>query len=79
VTVVRGLSGILHPQRNPARDPTLWAYLLDALAPVAFYPLDLKALGERITGRGQTAEIQICIALMNRSSALGAAEIPRVA
>ena len=42
----------------------------------------LKALGERIAARDpdcQTAEIQIRIALMNRFSALGAAEIVRVA
>jgi hypothetical protein len=42
----------------------------------------LKAFGERIAARDperQTAEIQIRIALMNRFSALGAAEIVRVA
>ena len=42
----------------------------------------LKALGERIAARDpdrQTAEIQIRIALMNRFSARGAAEIVRVA
>ncbi len=42
----------------------------------------LKAFGERITARDpdrQTAEIQIRIALMNRFSALGTAEIFRVA
>ena len=41
----------------------------------------LKAMGERIAARdpdGQTAEIQIRIALMNRFSALGTAEIIRV-
>lgn len=41
----------------------------------------LKAFGERITARDpdrQTAEIQIRIALMNRFSALGTAEIVRV-
>ncbi|MDD7972261.1 IS5 family transposase, partial [Roseinatronobacter alkalisoli] len=41
----------------------------------------LKAFGERINARDpdrQTAEIQICIALMNRFSALGTAEIVRV-
>ena len=42
----------------------------------------LKAFGERISARdpdSQTAEIQIRIALMNRFSALGTAEIFRVA
>lgn len=42
----------------------------------------LKAFGERIAARDpdrQTAEIQIRIALMNRFSALGTAEIVRVA
>lgn len=42
----------------------------------------LKAFGERIAARdpeSQTAEIQIRIALMNRFSALGTAEIVRVA
>lgn len=42
----------------------------------------LKAFGERISARNtdrQTAEIQIRIALMNRFSALGTAEIVRVA
>jgi hypothetical protein len=41
----------------------------------------LKAFGERISARDpdrQTAEIQIRIALMNRFSALGTAEIVRV-
>jgi hypothetical protein len=41
----------------------------------------LKAFGERIMARdpgGQAAEIQIRIALMNRFSALGTAEIVRV-
>ena len=41
----------------------------------------LKAFGERIAARDphrQTAEIQIRIALMNRFSALGTAEIVRV-
>ncbi|KGJ02499.1 transposase [Paracoccus sphaerophysae] len=41
----------------------------------------LKTFGERIAERDpdrQTAEIQIRIALMNRFSALGAAEIVRV-
>ena len=41
----------------------------------------LKAFGERIAARGpdsQTAEIQNRIALMNRFSALGTAEIIRV-
>lgn len=41
-----------------------------------------KVFGERIAARDpdrQTAEIQICIALMNRFSALGTAEIIRVA
>ncbi len=41
----------------------------------------LKAFGERIAARdpdSQTAEIQIRIALMNRFSALGTAEIIRV-
>jgi hypothetical protein len=42
----------------------------------------LKAFGERIAPRDpdrQTAEIQICIALINRFNALGTAEIVRVA
>jgi hypothetical protein len=42
----------------------------------------LKAFGERIAARDpdrQTAEIQIRIALMNRFSALGTAEVVRVA
>lgn len=42
----------------------------------------LKAFGERIAARDpdrQTAEIQIRIALMNRFSALGSADIVRVA
>jgi len=42
----------------------------------------LKAFGERIAARDpdrQTAEIQIRVALMNRFSALGTAEIVRVA
>ncbi|RAI52652.1 hypothetical protein DOO74_15965, partial [Rhodobacteraceae bacterium AsT-22] len=42
----------------------------------------LKAFGERIAARDpnrQTAEIHIRIALMNRFSALGTAEIIRVA
>lgn len=50
-----------------------------SLGPMA---LDLKAFGERIAARDpdrQTAEIQIRIALMNRFSALGTAEIVRVA
>ena len=41
----------------------------------------LKAFGERIAARhpdSQTAEIQIRVALMNRFSALGTAEIVRV-
>ncbi len=41
-----------------------------------------KALGDRIAARDpdrQTAEIQIRIALMNRFSVLGTAEIVRVA
>jgi hypothetical protein len=41
----------------------------------------LKAFGERIPARhpdSQTAEIQIRVAVMNRSSALGTAEIVRV-
>ena len=41
----------------------------------------LKAFGERIAARhpdSQTAEIQIRVALMNRFSALGTAEIARV-
>jgi len=42
----------------------------------------LKAFGDRIAARDpdrQTAEIQIRIALMNRFSALGTAEVVRVA
>ncbi len=42
----------------------------------------LKAFGDRIAARDpdrQTTEIQIRIALMNRFSALGTAEIVRVA
>jgi hypothetical protein len=42
----------------------------------------LKSFGERIAARDsdrQTAEIHIRVALMNRSNALGAAEIVRVA
>ena len=42
----------------------------------------LKAFGERIAARDpdrQTAEIHICVALMNRFNALGTAEIVRVA
>ena len=42
----------------------------------------LKAFGERIASRDpnrQTAEVHIRIALMNRFSALGRAEIVRVA
>ena len=42
----------------------------------------LKAFGERISASHpdrQTAEIQIRVALMNRFSALGTAEIVRVA
>ena len=42
----------------------------------------LKAFGERIAARDpdrQTAEIQLRIALMNRFSALGTAEIVHVA
>jgi hypothetical protein len=49
---------------------------------VALNLLDLKAFGERIAARDpdrQTAEIQSRIALMNRFSALGTAEIVRVA
>ena len=52
------------------------------LGPMAYHRLDLKAFGERIAARDpdrQTAEIQIRIALMNRFSALGTAEIIRVA
>lgn len=44
--------------------------------------LCLKAFGERIAARDpdrQTAEVHICIALMNRFSALGTAEIVRLA
>ena len=51
------------------------------LEPMAHRWLDLKAFGDRIAARGpdrQTAEIQIRIALMNRFSALGTAEIVRV-
>ncbi len=53
-----------------------------SLAPMALDLLDLKAFGERNAARDpdrQTAEIQIRIALMNRFSALGTAEIVRVA
>ena len=53
-----------------------------SLEPVALPLLDLKAFGERISARDpdrQTAEIQIGIALMHRFSALGTAEIVRVA
>ena len=53
-----------------------------SLEPLALDLLDLKAFGERISARDpdrQTAEIQIRIALMNRFSALGTAEIIRVA
>ncbi|SNT13669.1 hypothetical protein SAMN04488078_106130 [Antarctobacter heliothermus] len=42
----------------------------------------LKLFGERIMSRDpdrQTAEIQICFAIMNRTSALGRAEIEAVA
>jgi hypothetical protein len=42
----------------------------------------LKSFGERIAARDperQTAEIQICIALINRFNALGTAEMVRVA
>ena len=42
----------------------------------------LKSFGERIASRDpdrQTAEVQILVALMNRFSALGTAEIERVA
>lgn len=52
------------------------------LEPMAHHRLDLKAFGERIAARDpdrQTAEIQIRIALMNRFSVLGTAEIVRVA
>jgi hypothetical protein len=48
---------------------------------VALNLLDLKAFGDRIAARDpdrQTAEIQICIALINRFSALGTADIVRV-
>jgi len=48
---------------------------------VALNLLDLKAFGERISAREpdrQTAEIHIRIALMNRFSALGTAEIAPV-
>ena len=44
--------------------------------------LDLKAFGKHIAARhpdSQTAEIRIRVALMNRRSALGTAEIARVA
>jgi hypothetical protein len=56
--------------------------LAGSLEPVALNLLDLKAFGERIAARDpdrQTAEIHIRIALMNRFSALGTAEIVRVA
>ena len=56
--------------------------LAGSLEPVALDLLDLKAFGDRISARDpdrQTAEIQIRIALMNRFSALGTAEIIRVA
>ena len=42
----------------------------------------LKSFGERIASRAphrQAAEIHTCIALMNRFTALGTAEIARVA
>ena len=65
---------------------SVWVSCGDALAgslePVALNLLDLKAFGERIAARDperQTAEIQIRVALMNRFSALGTAEIVRVA
>ncbi len=48
----------------------------------AFWTRCLKTFGERIAARDpdrQTAEIQIRVALMNRFSALGTAEIVRVA
>ena len=48
----------------------------------AFFSTLLKAFGERIAARDpdrQTAEIQSRIALMNRFSALGTADIVRVA
>ena len=51
------------------------------LGPMAYHWLDLKAFGQRIAARDphlQTAEIQIRIALMNRFSALGTADIVRV-
>jgi hypothetical protein len=41
----------------------------------------MKLLGQRLSARDpdlQTAEIQICVALMNSFNALGTAEIVRV-
>ena len=53
-----------------------------SLGPMALDLLDLKSFGERIMARDpdrQIAEIQIRIALLNRFSALGTAEIVRLA
>ena len=84
----RRLLGGNRPERNPARQPALRKGVLEALDRISCpkrieaKTQCLKAFGERVSARDldrQTAEIQIRIALMNRFSALGTAEIVRVA
>jgi len=83
----RGLPGRNCQKRNPARHPALrqafWKRWTGyhARSRIEAKMRCLKAFGERIAARhpdSQTAEIQIRVALMNRFSALGTAEIVRV-
>lgn len=78
----------MRTKRNPSGHAAIWPGVLEAVDGIP-YPCRieakmrcLKALGERIAARDpdrQTAEIHIRIALANRFTALGTAEIVRVA
>ena len=84
----RGLSGSDRQNRDPPRHPALRQGILEALDRIPCGKPDQgkdalpQAFGECINARDpdrQTAEIQIRVALMNRFSAPGTAEIVRVA
>lgn len=75
--IVETLDGIPHTQPDRSEDA-----LAGSLGPVALNLLDLKSFGVHIEAKDpdrQTAEIRIRIAMMNSFSALGTAEIVRVA
>ena len=84
-----GLSRRQGGKRDPARVQALWTSLsrkrwtgYHVRSRIEAQMRRLKAFGARIASRDpdrQTAEIHIRIALMNRFSALGQAEITRVA